>query len=159
MVGAVGDRFRDIHRDRIMCEPVCHAGDWEGVRPWPRPLPGGRGPDGVDDRTPDDEVGRETKISPLMAGVLLLARAWKANHIASKVPKGLASVPLPFPRGPTSELGYCSFTAIRTTYNTVSVPGAKAPSVPVAAEKTTRNSQLKSRRGVPFVTPKVFNSL
>ena len=108
---------------------------------------------------PDDEVGNETFFSPLMADVLLLVRAWKANHIASKVPKGLGSVAITPGYNVGIKLGYCSFTAIRTTYNTVSVPGAKAPSVPVAAEKTTRNSQLKSRRGVPFVTPKVFNSL
>ena len=45
----------------LLRDPVCHAGDWEGVRPWPRPLPAGRGPDGADDRTPDDEAGKKKK--------------------------------------------------------------------------------------------------
>ena len=26
-------------------DAVCHAGDWDGVRPWPRPLSAGRDPD------------------------------------------------------------------------------------------------------------------
>ena len=45
----------------ILRDPVCHAGDWEDVRPWPRPLRAGRGPDGVDDRTPDDEPAKEIR--------------------------------------------------------------------------------------------------
>ena len=64
----------------LLRDPVCHAGDREGVRPWPRPLPAGRGPDGADNRTPDDEAGKEKHFSPLMAGVLLLARARKGSQ-------------------------------------------------------------------------------
>ena len=108
---------------------------------------------------PDDEVGNETFFSPLMADVLLLVRAWKANHIASKVPKGLGSVAITPGYNVGIKLGYCSFTAIRTTSKTVSVPGAKARSVPVAADTTTRNYRLKSRKGIPFGTPKVCNIL
>ena len=51
----------------VLRDPACHAGDWEGVQPWPRQLPVGRGLD-------------------------LFTRASKANHIASMVPKGLGSV-------------------------------------------------------------------
>ena len=43
----------------LLSDPVCHAGDWEGVRPWLRPLPAGRGADGADDRAPDGETGKE----------------------------------------------------------------------------------------------------
>ena len=32
--------------------------------------PAGRGPDGADDRIPDEETGKEKKLSPLMEGVL-----------------------------------------------------------------------------------------
>ena len=39
---------------------VCRIGDWEGVRPWPRPL-SGRGPKGADDSTPDEQVGTKKK--------------------------------------------------------------------------------------------------
>ena len=39
----------------LLRDPVCHPGDWEGVRPWPRPLPEGRGPDGADDRPPVED--------------------------------------------------------------------------------------------------------
>ena len=52
---------------------VCRIGDWEGVRPWPRPL-SGRGPKGADDSTPDEQVGTKKKKKTLMANVLLLAR-------------------------------------------------------------------------------------
>ena len=39
----------------LLHDPVCHAGNWEGIRPWPRALPAGRGPDGADDLTPVKE--------------------------------------------------------------------------------------------------------
>ena len=57
--------------------------------------------------------------------------------MASKVPKGLA-ITLGYNVG--IKLGYCSCNAIRTTAKTISVPGAKTRSVPVAADTTTRNS-------------------
>ena len=94
-------------------------------------------------------------ISPLMAGVLLFARAWKGNHTASKVPKGLGSVVITHGNNVGIKLGYRSFTAIRITPKTISVPGAKARSVPVAAVRKARNSRPKSIKGVPFGTPKV----
>ena len=49
--------IRIIYLYEVLRDPVCHAGDWEGVRPWPRAaLPAGRSPDGADDRTPDEEA-------------------------------------------------------------------------------------------------------
>ena len=57
----------------LLSDSVCHAGDWEGVWLWARPLPASRSPDGADDRTPDEEAGK-LFFSPLMAGVLLFAR-------------------------------------------------------------------------------------
>lgn len=56
----------------LLHDPVCHAGDWKGVRSWPRPLPAG--PDGADDHTPDEETGNEKWFVILKAGVLLFAR-------------------------------------------------------------------------------------
>ena len=46
----------------LLHDPVCHAGGWEGVRPCPRPFPAARGPDRVDDRTPDEEESKEKQI-------------------------------------------------------------------------------------------------
>ena len=46
-------------KTRLLRYPVCHAGKWEGVRPWPCPLPAGRGTDEAGDRTPDEEAGKE----------------------------------------------------------------------------------------------------
>ena len=40
----------------LLRDPVCHVSDWDDVRPWPRSLPAGRGPDRADDRTPDEEA-------------------------------------------------------------------------------------------------------
>ena len=54
-----GIDFETFITTGLLRDPVCRAGDWEGVRPWPRPLPAGRGPDGADGRTPDDEEGKE----------------------------------------------------------------------------------------------------
>ena len=125
----------------LLHDPVCHAGDWEGVRHWPRPLPAGRGPDGADDRTPD-EVGKEKNNSPLMAGVLLFARVGKANRMASNLPKVLISVVITPGHYVGIKLGSCSFTAIQTTSKPTSIPGAKTRSVPVAAKTTTRHSRL-----------------
>ena len=59
----------------LLRDPVRHAGDWEGVRPRPRPLPAGRGPNGVDHCTPDEEVINDKNISPLIVGVILLVGA------------------------------------------------------------------------------------
>ena len=49
------------------------------------------------------------------------------------------------------------FHCYRTTSKTISIPGAKTRSVPVAADTTTRNSRLKSQKEVPFGKPKVCN--
>ena len=58
----------------LLRDPVCHAGDWEGVRPWSRLLPADRGPDGADDRTPDEEAGKAKWCAPVKAGILLFVR-------------------------------------------------------------------------------------
>ena len=50
-------------------------------------------------------------------------------------------------------------TAIRTISKTISAPGTKTRSVPVAADTTTRNSLLSSQKGFPLGTPKVCNFL
>ena len=116
-------------RTRLVCRRL-------GRRPTlATPITRGSGPDGADDRTPDDEVGKEKHFLPLMAGVLFV-RTWKADHIASKVPKGLGSVAITPGYNVGITLGYCSFNAIRTTSKPISVPGAKARSVPVAADTT-----------------------
>lgn len=54
----------------LLRDPVRHVGDWEGVRPRPRPMPAGRGPDGADGRLTVDEAGNEERCSPLMAGII-----------------------------------------------------------------------------------------
>ena len=135
---------------------VCHAGDWQRVQPWPRPLPAGRGADGANDRTPDEEAGKDLFFSPLMAGVLLLARAWKFNHMASKVPKGLGSVAI-------TTVWHQTWVLLVNCHpihlQTISAPGAKTRSMPVAADTTTRNSRQKSQKGLPFGTPKVCSCL
>ena len=51
------------------------------------------------------------------------------------------------------KVGNCLFTAIRTTSNITSIPGAKTRSLPITANTSTRNSRLKSQRGVPIHTP------
>ena len=53
-------------RTGLLRDPVRHAGDWEGVRPWPRPLPVGRGLDGANDRAPDKESGKEKWFAPFV---------------------------------------------------------------------------------------------
>ena len=137
----------------LLHDPVCHAGDWEGVRLWPRPLPAGRGPDGADDHM-TDEVGKEKNNLPLIAGVSLLARVGKANRMASSLPNVLISVAITPGHNVGIKLKSCSFTTIRTTSKSLPTPGAKARSVPVAAETTTRHSGLTSLKGVPFGTQK-----
>ena len=52
-------------------------------------------------------------------------------------------------------VGYCSFTATRTTANTTSVPGDKIRSLSVAVGTSTRNSRLKSENSVSLHIPKV----
>ena len=52
-------------------------------------------------------------------------------------------------------VGNYSLTAILTTSSTTSVPGDKTRSLPVIADTSTRNSRLKSEKGVPLHTPKV----
>ena len=139
----------------LRLDPVCHEGVWNGTRPWPRPWPAGRGPDGADDRAPDEETGREKKKSPLTAGVLLFATSPKAFHILSNEAYGFGSVAIEPGYNVGITMGNCSFTAIRTTSNTTSTPGARVRSLPVTADTSTRNSGLKSQKGVPVHTPKL----
>ena len=48
----------------------------------------------------------------MIAGVLLFAKALKANHVASKVPKSLGSVAITPGYNVGIKLGYCSVTVI-----------------------------------------------
>ena len=72
----------------LLRDPVCHEGDWEEVRPWPRTLLVGGGPDGAVTAHRSKKQAKKKYISPLMAGALLFAKVSKANHMASKVPNG-----------------------------------------------------------------------
>ena len=54
----------------LLRDPVRNAGDWEGVQPWPRPLPSGRGPDVADDRPPVEEQAKKKWFAPLKAGII-----------------------------------------------------------------------------------------
>lgn len=47
------------------------------------------------------------------------------------------------------KLGFCSFTAVRTTSETIFTPEAKTRSVPVAVETTPQNSRLFPQKGAP----------
>ena len=48
-----------LNTSGLLRDPVCPAGDWGSVRPWPRPMLVGRGPDGADNRTPVEEADKE----------------------------------------------------------------------------------------------------
>ena len=89
-----------------------------------------------------------------MAGALVFTRFWKANHMASKVPKRLSSVAITIGHTVGISLGYCSLTAIQTSSKAISAPGAKTRSVPVSADTTTRTLGPKSQKGGPLGTPK-----
>ena len=97
----------------------------------------------ADDRTPDEETGRERTLMLLMAGVLLFAKSPNAFHIFSKEAYGFGSVAIE----PGYKLGTddrnCSFTAILKTSKTTSTPGARVRT-PVTAGTNTRNPRLKS---------------
>ena len=53
--------------------------------------------------------------------------------------------------------GNHSFTAILTTSNTTSTPGARVRSLPATADTNTRNSRLKSQKGIPVNTQKLWS--
>ena len=62
----------------LLRDPVCNVGDWEGVRPWPRPFPAGRAPDEADDRLIVEETGSEIVFFlPLKVGVVLSTKHTK----------------------------------------------------------------------------------
>ena len=108
-------------------------------------MTGGRGPDGADDRTPDEERGKEKKLSPLMAGVLLLGKSPNAFHIFSNEAYGFGPVAIEPGYNVGINDGNCSLTAILTTSKTTSTPGARVRSLPVTAHTSTRNVRLKSQ--------------
>ena len=64
----------------VLPNPVGHAGDWGSVRPWPRSLPEGQNPDGIDDYTPDDEVAKEKMACAIEGCVFLFPK-----HIDSEL--------------------------------------------------------------------------
>ena len=78
--------------------------------------------------------------------------------MASKVPKGLGSVAITPGYNVGIKLGYCSSTAIRTTFTTISAPGTKPRSAPAAVDTTTRNTRPNSQKRVSLATPKVSKS-
>ena len=78
--------------------------------------------------------------------------------MASRVVKGFGLVAITPGYSVDIKLGYCSLTAIRTTSKTISDPGAKTRSAPVAADTTTSNSRLKLQKGLPLGKPKIISS-
>ena len=88
-----------------------------------------------------------------MAGVFLFDRTPNAFDILSNEAYGFGLV------DPGYKVGIkdrnCSFTAILTTSKTTSTPEARVCSLPVTADTSTRNSRLKSQKGVPVHTPKL----
>ena len=99
----------------------------------------------MDDRIPDEETGKEKKLSPLMAGVLLFDKSPNAFHISSKEAYGFGPVAIEPGYKAGINDGNCSFTAILTTSKTMSTPGARVRSLPVTADTSTRNSRLAKR--------------
>ena len=87
--------------------------------------------------------------SPLTAGVILFAKSPKAFHILSNEAYGFGSVAIEPGYKVGINDGNCSLTAIRTTSNTTSTPGARVRSLPVTADTSTRNSRLKSQKASP----------
>ena len=108
--------FRDL---------ACHEGDWDGVRPWPRPMLASRDVDGADDHPSVKDGGHEKYSSPLMAGILLCARVRKTDHMACKVPNDLGTVAETPRYSVGSKLGCCSLPAIRSTSKTPPPPEPK----------------------------------
>ena len=103
----------------------------------------------TDDRSPDEETGKEKMFSPLTAGVLLFDQSANAFHILSKEAYGFGSVAIEPGYQVGINDGNCSFTAILTTSRTTSTPAARVRSLPVTADTRTRNSLLKSRKRLP----------
>ena len=91
----------------------------------------------------------------MTAGVLLLDKSPNTFHILSKEAYGFGPVAIDPGYKVGIKEGNCSFTAILTTSKTTSTPGARVRSLPVTADTSTRNSRLKSQKGVPVHTPKL----
>ena len=87
----------------------------------------------------------------------MLYSSLKACHIASNKAYGRGSVAFEPGYNAGRRAGNGSFAATRTTSNTTSVPGDKTRSLPVAVGISTRNSRLKSAKGMPLHTPYVCN--
>ena len=79
----------------------------------------------------------EKKKSPLTAGVIVCAKSLKAFHMASDEAYGFGSVAIEPGYNVGIKVGSYSFTAIRTTSNTTSTPGARTRSLPVTADTST----------------------
>lgn len=122
-VVAMHDNMITVLRDHVR-----QSGVWEGVRRWARPCTVGQSFDGADDGPPVEEGSKEKNDSPLMAGVKLLARLSAASPTSSNAPDGFMSVAKPPGHG------------VRYYSNTISTPGAKTRSLPVAVGMTTRIS-------------------
>ena len=75
----------------LLRDPVCYTGDWEGARPWPRPVPAGWGPNGVDDSPPVEKQARKTWLAPSKAGALFFPRHTDTRYIALTVTNGFGA--------------------------------------------------------------------
>ena len=131
---------------RLLRDPVCHAGEWEGVRPWPRPLPASRGPHAR-------RRSRQGKKYIAVDGWCLITRKGLRNQPHDVQIAERPQLRSHYPRVQRRhQTGLCSIIAIRTNSKTISAPGAKMYSVPVSADTTKRNSRLKSEKRVPLGT-------
>ena len=90
-----------------------------------------------------------------MEGVLLFDKSPNTFHISSNEAYGFGPVAIEPGYQEGINNGNCSFTAILSTSKTTFTPGAKVRSLPVTADTSTRNSRLKSHKGVPVHTPKL----
>ena len=101
------------------------------------------------DRQRGKEVRDEQRRMKENAGPMIMETNVKSPPRTTSVAGGRGGVIV--------NVGNCSFTAIRTTSNTTSTPGARTRSLPVTADTSTRNSRLKSQKDVPVQTPKLCN--
>ena len=78
-------------------------------------------------------------------------------HISSNEAYGFGSVAIEPGYKAGINVGNCSVTAIRTTSNTTSTPGARVRSLSVTHDTSTQNSRMKCEKGVPVHTPKLWS--
>ena len=104
----------------------------------------------ADDLTPVEETGRDNCFAPFTAGVLLCVKSLKALHVASNEAYGRGSATFEPGYKVGIRVGNCSLTAILTTFNTTSIPGDRARSLPETADSYTRNSRVKCKEACRY---------